>query len=440
MRVGVVGCGHVGLVTAAALARLGHDVRATDRDGERLELLGRGDVPFFEPGLAELVAEGVGAGRLSFVPAIADAAADREVVFICVGTPPRADGDANLAAVERASRSIAHAATGPLVVVEKSTVPAGTAERVRRTLARERPDVRFEVASNPEFLREGRAVEDALAPDRIVVGAETEGARRALRRLYEPLTRAGHRLIETDIATAELAKHACNAFLATKISFVNALARLCERSGADVRAVAEVMGSDPRIGPAFLEAGLGWGGYCFPKDLAAFGRLAEDLGYRFPLLDEVARINDEAVAAALEKVRDALWNLEDKRVALLGLAFKPDTDDVRFSPALALAELLLREGASVVGYDPRAATAAKAEVPAMEVTEDPYEAAADAHCAVVCTAWEEVRSLDLERLRAAMRYPILVDGRNVLDGQRAAALGFSYHPMGRPPLDGGETP
>ncbi len=437
MRVGVVGCGHVGLVTAAALAHLGHEVLATDADHEKLALLRRGQVPFFEPGLAELVAEEVAAGRLGFAPETADVVRGRELVLICVGTPPREDGEANLAAVERVARTIARAASGPLVVVEKSTVPVGTAERVRRTLERERPDVRFEVASNPEFLREGRAVQDALDPDRIVVGVETEEARAALRRLYEPLTQAGHRLIETDIATAELAKHACNAFLATKVSFVNALARICERAGADVRAVAEIMGSDPRIGPEFLEAGLGWGGYCFPKDLAAFGRLAEDLGYPFPLLEEVARINDEAVAATLEKVRDALWTLEDKRVALLGLAFKPGTDDVRFSPALALAELLLREGASVVGYDPRAAAPAKAELPEMCVTEDPYEAAADAHCAVVCTAWDEVRSLDLERLRAVMRYPILVDGRNALDGERAAALGFSYHPIGRPSLDGG---
>lgn len=432
MKVGVVGCGHVGLVTAATLAHLGHEVAATDSDPEKLALLSEGGIPFYEPGLPELVAEQAAAGRLRFAPETADVVRGSDVVFICVGTPPREDGEANLVAVERVARTIARAATGPLVVVEKSTVPVGTAERVRRTLARERPDVAFEVASNPEFLREGRAVRDSLEPDRILVGAETEAARAALRALYEPLTRAGHRLIETDIATAELAKHACNAFLATKVSFINALARICERAGADVRAVAEVMGADPRIGPEFLEAGLGWGGYCFPKDLAAFARLAEDLGYPFPLLEEVARINDEAVEAAFGKVRDALWNLEDKRVALLGLAFKPGTDDVRFSPALALAERLLAAGATVVGYDPQAGAGAKCELPAMRVCEDPYEAVADAHCAVVCTAWEEVRSLDLARLREAMRYPILVDGRNALDGDRAHALGFTYLPLGRP--------
>lgn len=437
MRVGVVGCGHVGLVTAAVLARLGHEVAATDADLERLDELARGRVPFFEPGLEELVAAELAAGRLSFERETADVVREREVVFICVGTPPRADGEANLAAVERVARAIARAATGPLVVVEKSTVPVGTAERVRQTLRRERPDVPFEVASNPEFLREGQAVADTLAPDRILIGTGSEVARRTLRALYAPLVEAGHLIIETDVATAELAKHACNAFLATKVSFVNALARICERTGADVRAVARVMGTDRRIGPGFLEAGLGWGGYCFPKDLAAFARLAEDVGYPFPLLAEVARINEEAVEAAFEKVRDVLWNLEDKRVALLGLAFKPGTDDVRFSPALALAERLLDAGASVVGYDPQAAAGAKAELPGIAVTEDPYEAVEGAHCAVVCTAWDEVRALDLERLRELMRYPIIVDGRDALDGERAAALGFAYHPLGRPSLDGG---
>jgi UDPglucose 6-dehydrogenase len=435
MKVGVVGCGHVGLVTAAALAELGHEVLGTDRDAEKLALLARGETPFYEPGLAELVAKARAAGRLRFVPEVADATRGREVVFICVGTPPRADGEANLAAVERVAREIARSATGPLVVVEKSTVPVGTAERVRTTLRRERPEIAFEVASNPEFLREGSAVSDALAPDRILVGAESDAAFEALRRLYAPLVEAGHPLIETDIATAELAKHACNAFLATKISFVNALARICERTGADVTVVAKVMGADPRIGPHFLEAGLGWGGYCLPKDLAAFARLAEDLGYPFPLLEEVARINDEAVEAAFEKVREALWNLEGKRVALLGLAFKPGTDDVRFSPALALAERLRAEGAEVVGYDPQAEAAAKAELPDLRVACDPYDAAAEAHCVVVCTAWDEVRALDPGRLAEVMRYPIVVDARNALDPEAFGAAGFTYLPMGRPGRD-----
>lgn len=439
MRVGVVGCGHVGLVTAAALARLGHDVIGTDQDAEKLALLHRGEVPFYEPGLPELVAEGTASGRLRFVPEVADATRDRELVFICVGTPPRADGEANLVAVERVAGEIARTATGPLVVVEKSTVPVGTAERVRTTLRRERPEIAFEVASNPEFLREGSAVADSLEPDRILVGAESEAAFAALRRLYGPLVQVGIPLIETDIATAELAKHACNAFLATKISFVNALARICERTGADVTAIARVMGTDPRIGPHFLEAGLGWGGYCLPKDLAAFSRLAEDVGYPLPLLGEVARINEEAVEATLAKVREALWNLEGKSVALLGLAFKPGTDDVRFSPALALAERLRAEGAEVVGYDPQAEAAAKAELPELAMACDLYEVAAGAHCAVVCTAWDEIRSLDPVRLAGVMRYPIVVDARNALDGEAFRRAGFTYVPTGRPASAPGEV-
>ena len=259
-----------------------------------------------------------------------------------------------------------------------------------------------------------------------------------MRRLYEPLIREGTRLIETNIQTAELAKHACNAFLALKISYANALARMCELAAADVTAVAEVMGSDPRIGRAFLDAGLGYGGYCFPKDLQAFERLADHLGYDFPLLREVGRLNEEAVDAAMDKVREAVWNLEDKRIALLGLSFKPGTDDVRFSPALALARRLLDEGATVVGYDPHAEANAKAEVPDLETASDAYQALEGSHCAVICTAWEEFRSLDLERAKLLMAYPILVDGRNFLDPAEVQARGFTYHGTGRS-IDAGIT-
>jgi len=255
-----------------------------------------------------------------------------------------------------------------------------------------------------------------------------------MRRLYEPLIRDGSRLIETDLPTAELAKHACNAFLALKISFANALARLCERAGADVTSVVDVMGSDPRIGRAFLDAGLGYGGYCFPKDLQAFERLAARLGYDFPLLREVERINGEAVEATFDKVKDALWNLEDKRIALLGLAFKAGTDDVRFSPALALARRLLASGAHVIGYDPRATRAAKEDLPELELASDPYEAASGAHCLVVATEWEEFRSLNLPALHELMAYPVIVDGRNLLDPAEVGGAGFWYYPMGRPPV------
>lgn len=436
MQVGVMGTGHVGLLTCVSLARIGHEVVGVDTDPEKISVLEGGAAPFFEPGLEDMLTEELAAGRLSFSTEAEDAVPGADIVFICVGTPPRLTGEANLIAVERAAISVVRNLSGPAVIVEKSTVPAGTAQRVRRTLKREMPHSphRLEVASNPEFLREGRGVEDSLSPDRILVGAESEDAFAPIRHLYKPLIDNGALLIETDIATAELAKHACNAFLATKVSFVNALARMCERAGADVVKVAEVMGADSRIGPEFLQAGIGYGGYCFPKDLQAFERLASQLGYEFGLLREVARINEEAVRATAGKVKEALWNLEGKRVALLGLSFKPGTDDTRLSPSLALARLLLDEGAEVIGYDPHAAANAKSDVPDLEIAPDPYEACRDAHCVVLATEWDEFRSLDLERLREELAYPVVVDGRNLFDPEEMTAHGFSYYPTGRPAI------
>jgi UDPglucose 6-dehydrogenase len=433
MKIVVVGTGHVGLVTAATLSALGHDVVGVDDDQEKIATLISGACPFFEPGLQELVDEGARQGRLRFQVEAADAVADAEVVFICVGTPARANGEANLAAIERVGRDLAERLVGPVVVVEKSTVPAGTADRLSQVLNLQRPDLvdQVEVVSNPEFLREGQAVEDSLRPSRLLVGARTKRGFETMRRVYEPLIRDGVPIVETDVQTAELAKHACNAFLAMKISYANALARLCERADADVTAVAKVMGTDPRIGPAFLNAGLGYGGFCFPKDLLAFERLAARLGYDFRLLREVQRINDEAITAALEKIKDALWNLEGKRVALLGLAFKPGTDDVRFSPALALAQRLIDEEASVVGYDPEAAANAKSEVPALELASSAYDALAGAHCVVVCTEWDEFRSLDLPRVKELLRHPIVIDARNLFEPDRMTDLGFIYYGTGR---------
>jgi UDPglucose 6-dehydrogenase len=433
VRIAVVGTGHVGLTTCVSMAAMGHHVIGNDRDQEKLIRLNRGIPPFYEPGLAELLANTMESGRLSFTESMTDTLADAEVVFICVGTPARASGEANLMAVEGVAVQIARHCRKGTVVVEKSTVPAGTAERVRRTLARERggDHTHAEVVSNPEFLQEGRALEDALRPERILVGAASETAFQTMRELYEPWTSRGCRLLETDIATAEVAKHACNAFLALKISYANALASICDRIGADVVAVADVMGSDSRIGRDFLNAGLGYGGYCFPKDLVAFERLTTSVGYEFPMLREVARINERAIEVALEKIEDAIWNLEDKRIALLGLSFKPNTDDIRFSPALKLAKRLIAEGAHVVGYDPEASHASKAEVPELEVAADPYEAAADAHCLVLCTEWEEFLSLNLSKLRAYMTYPTVVDARNMFDAEQMRGAGFSYYPIGR---------
>ena len=434
MRVAVVGTGHVGLVTCGSLAALGHDVVGMDSDQEKIEMLRRGEIPFHEPGLAASIDEQTRAGRLEFTQEMAERFPEVDVVFICVGTPPRPSGEANLVAVEQVAREVALHAKGRTLVVEKSTVPAGTAARVRQTLLYERKSHgdELEVASNPEFLREGSAVRDAMAPDRILVGAEARWAFSTMRELYAPLIEQGIPLIETDINTAELAKHACNAFLALKISYANALARVCELAEADVVAVADVMGADPRIGRAFLNAGLGYGGSCFPKDIQAFERLTSKLGYEFPLLREVSRINDDAIAATFGKILDALWNLEGKRVALFGLAFNPGTDDVRSSPALALAERLLASGAEVVGYDPEAMENAKEELPGLGLAPDPYEAATGAHCMVLCTDWPEFRELDLRDLHERMTYPLVVDGRNVFDATVMAEIGFTYQPTGRP--------
>lgn len=444
MRIAVIGTGHVGLVTCVTLAHLGHEVVGTDSDEKKIDTVARGEAPFYEPGLRALLLKGLSSGRLTFTTSSADAIAGSEVVFICVGTPPRSSGDANLVAVEAAGRTVARHATGRCLIVEKSTVPTGTATRLGRTLARERPDLanELEVASNPEFLREGHAIVDALKPDRILIGAESEWAHAVMRRVYESLLDEGCELVETDIATAELSKHASNAFLAMRISFANAMARLCERAGADIVSVAAVMGKDPRIGRDFLNAGIGYGGSCFPKDLRALERISAELGYEFPLLREVERINEEAVEAAFGKVKDALWNLEDKTVALLGLSFKPGTDDTRFAPALRLAGLLIEAGARVVGYDPQAMAAASAEVPGLETAADPYQAVTDAHCVVLCTEWDEFSQLDLTRVRALMTYPVLVDGRNMFDPAEAAAAGFAYYPMGRQPVidDGPAVP
>ncbi|HET6715347.1 MAG TPA: UDP-glucose/GDP-mannose dehydrogenase family protein [Actinomycetota bacterium] len=435
MRVGVIGTGHVGLITCASFAAVGHDVVGTDADRSKIDALLAGDMPFHEPGVADSIREGVAAGRLSFAHETEEAVPEADVVFVCVGTPPRATGEANLVAVEQAARQVLQHAAAGLVIVEKSTVPAGTADRLVRSVSLQRADLvgSVHVVSNPEFLREGHAMADAMSPERILVGASSESAFAVMRALYEPFTDRGARMIETDIRTAELAKHACNAFLALKISYANALARLCERADADVDAVTEVMGADSRIGPAFLNAGLGYGGYCFPKDLVAFDRLSTALGYDFAMLREVQRINDQAVDAAVEKIRDALWNLDDKRIALLGLAFKPGTDDVRIAPALELASRLRDLGATVVGYDPHAAESAVRAQPELEIAPSAYEAAHGAHCAVLCTEWEEFQELDFAKLGEVMATRVFVDGRNAIDADEVVGHGFHYYPAGRRP-------
>ena len=434
MKVAVIGVGHVGLVTAATLAHFGYDVVGLDEDAGKIETLEQGRAPFFEPGLQDLLDEVLRSGKLRFTKDAGSAIEGADFAFICVGTPARADGEANLLAVENAARAVARNATGDMVVIQKSTVPVSTADRLNSIFAKATAHT-IRLVSSPEFLREGAAVADSLHPDRILVGSDDPEAHSLMRELYEPVLGEDCRYFEVDIHTAELAKHACNAFLALKISFANALARVCEASGADVVSVADIMGSDHRIGREFLNAGLGYGGYCFPKDLLAFKAVAGRLGYDFGLLEEVMKINRGALDATVQKIKDALWNVESKKILLLGLSFKPGTDDVRESPSINLARALTGLGADVVGHDPQANEFAVRELPGLTVVDDPYEGAEGAHCIVVCTEWPEFAELDLVRLKGIVTLPIIVDGRNLLDEAEVVEAGFSYIPTGRPPAN-----
>jgi UDPglucose 6-dehydrogenase len=445
MRVTVIGAGHVGLVTAACFAQVGHDVVVDDDDPGKLELIRQGRPWFYEPGLQELLAEVIGAGRLRTAVDKAEAVRHGVVVFVCVGTPSRGDGSPNLAYVESVAREVARSLPAGefRLVCEKSTVPVQTGDRVAQVIAREAPPgADWEVASNPEFLREGSAVVDTLAPDRVVVGTTSERGLAVMRELYAPILEgSGAAFLATDRATAELIKHASNAFLATRISFINSVARVCERAGADVELVARGMGLDPRIGAGFLRAGAGYGGSCFPKDVAAFAHRSRELGVEFGILNEVAKVNHEARHAIVGKVRDALWHLDGKRVGVLGLAFKPETDDLRDAPATDVVRELLADGAQVVAYDPVAGERAADLVPGLEVATKAVAVADGAHALVVMTEWEEFRDLDPADLRARMAYPILVDARNALNADAFVAEGFTVAGVGRPvraPGRGGE--
>jgi UDPglucose 6-dehydrogenase len=442
MRIAVVGTGHVGLTTAACLAHVGHEVLGVDDDAEKIARIAQGEVPFHEPGLAELVLEGLEAGRLRVSSATHEAARFGEVVFISVGTPTRPTGEANLAQVEEVARNIARNLDGYTVVAEKSTVPVETGEWIRRTISRTAaPGAEFDVVSNPEFLREGKAVRDTLEPDRIVVGGASSKAIQRLREVYRPiLDRAQCPFVVTDLATAELIKHASNAFLATKISFINQLADVCERTGADVETVAAAMGLDPRIGSSFLRAGIGYGGACLPKDVQAFRHKARQLGIDFDLLDAVDLVNRGRITGFIDKVRSVVWNLEGKRVAIWGLAFKPDTDDLRNAPAVEIAKELMGGGATVAVHDPVAMHVAKPLIPGASFALTPQEAAQDADCLVICTEWQEYATADLARLRGIMAHPVVVDGRNVFHPEDMAEAGFVYASVGRPTVWGTQAP
>lgn len=440
MRLVVVGCGHVGLVTASTFAEMGHDVVGVETDPDRLSRLQRGESWFYEHGLDELLAKHLDKA-LRFTDDVAVALEGADAAFLCVNTPPRPDGRASLVHVERVARRIAEVARGPLIVVEKSTVPVHTARRIVEVLRAEGRAPDIEVAANPEFLREGSAVRDTLEPDRIVIGLERADGRAddVLRRIYEPIVkRTGAPIIVTNLETAEIIKHASNSFLSMKISYINAVARLCEKAGADVGVVALGMGLDPRIGPHHLYAGVGYGGFCFPKDLAAFISQAEELGVDISFLDHVRRINDEQRALLVEKVQQAVWNLDGKTIAIWGLSFKAGTDDLREAPSLTVIPSLEVEGAKIRAYDPAAGAEAKAEFPNAEIVQDAAAAIEGADALVVLTEWAEFREADLDAVKKALRRPVVIDGRNLWTVEQMAELGFTYLSFGRADVVAGE--
>ena len=436
MKVAVIGVGHVGLVTVGCFAQLGHDVVGMDDDAAKIATLEQGGMPFYEPGLGELVEAGRAAGRIRYSTDAAEAVAGADVVFICVGTPRREDGSPNLSYVQAAAASVAKAATGPVVVAEKSTVPVRTGERIGQALRLEAQargqDLGHEVVSNPEFLKEGTAVEDTLRPDRVVVGADSAHAHEVMRRLYQPLLdRHDCPYVATDVRTAELIKHASNAFLATKISFINAVARICELADADVHTVADAMGYDARIGRAFLNAGLGYGGSCFPKDVEAFVHIAAELGYDFGMLRETEKVNREAKGWPVRQLRRLLWNVSGKEIAILGVAFKPGTDDVRDAPALDVIDALRREGATVRLHDPVALDHVRQRYPDAVFCDKAEEALRGAHAVVVCTEWDEYRAITPARLLELLEYPVVVDARAIWDAAALTQAGLTVASVGR---------
>ena len=428
-RVAVIGAGYVGLTTAACLADLGNDVIVVDTNREKVAQLLRNHVPFYEPGLSELVERNTKAKRLTFTTSYEEAVPGAEYAIIAVSTPEGEGGEADLSFVESAAGSIADWMDGPLVVVNKSTVPPLTGDMVSRVIGQRNAKHKADVVSNPEFLREGSAIQDFMHPDRVVIGGHDRGAAEKVAKLYEPLQ--AHILITPNIYTAEMVKYASNAFLAARISFINEIARICERVDADAKLVAEGMGLDKRIGPSYLDVGIGYGGSCFPKDVKALAALAERFDYHPELLNAVMDINRDQRMLVIDKLRDCLEELDEKVVGLLGLAFKPNTDDLREAPSLDIAKVLLAAGAHVRAYDPAAMEGARVKLPAIEYTRDAYGLAAGADALVVVTEWNEFRHLDMGRLKASMRRPVIVDGRNIYDPAVMRGLGFTYRGIGR---------
>jgi UDPglucose 6-dehydrogenase len=449
VRLTVIGCGYVGLVTGACLAAAGHEVHCTDIDEKRIDQLKAGKVPIYEEHLDEVLKHAAAEKKITYTANAGEAIRAGDVIFICVGTPPKETGEADLSAIDHVARQIATEAKSSKLVVEKSTVPALTGVQLQKALAAysQNGSLKFEVASNPEFLREGTAVEDFFHPDRIVVGVENEKCAAIMREVYGPIlerkfhcpvhggkcpTGTSGELLITTINSAELIKHASNSFLALKISYANVISDLCERIGADVEEVTHAMGLDPRIGTQFLKAGLGFGGFCFPKDIQAFIHLSSSMGVEFDMLKAAERVNKQRIDRFFEKVHKALWVIKGKKVAVLGLAFKANTDDIRFAPALDVIRRLLAEGAEVLASDPEAISRTKPLLPSVKYHEDPYEALQGVDAALVCTEWKVFRDLDWEKAGQSMARRLVIDGRNLYSPKKMQELGFDYHSFGRP--------
>jgi UDPglucose 6-dehydrogenase len=427
--ISVIGTGYVGLVTGACLAELGNNVICVDNDKSKIAKLKKGHIPIYEPGLEELVKQNRRKKRLAFTTSVKEAVKKSTVIFIAVGTPPRPNGEADLTSVEDVSETIAKSMMSYKLIVEKSTVPIETGDWVKRTIRLiNKRKVAFDVASNPEFLREGSAIDDFMHPDRIVIGVESGKAKDILLELYKPLKAP---MVVTNIESAEIIKHASNSFLAVKISFINAISNICEKSGADIEQVAKGLGMDKRIGHSFLNAGIGFGGFCLPKDIQAFVHISEKLGYNFDLLREVDNINNKQRELLIKKISDNIWNLGKKTIGVLGLSFKPETDDIRLSPAIEIIKALISQGVKVKVYDPKAMSKAKKELKGVTFCKSAYEAARESDCLIIATEWAEFRELDLKKVKRLLKQPLIIDGRNIYDPDKMKKSGFKYISIGR---------
>jgi UDPglucose 6-dehydrogenase len=428
-KVSIIGTGHVGLVTGACLAELGNKVICVDNNQEKIATLKRREMPIYEPDLEQLVKRNIRAGRFSFTTSIKEGVDNSEIVFIAVHTPPKSDGEADLCYVEAVSKEVAQTMDGYKVIVEKSTVPVETGKWISRTVKlNNKKNINFDIVSNPEFLREGSAVYDFMHPDRIVLGVSSKKAERIMRELYKPLDAP---IIVTDIESAEIIKHASNSFLAMKISYINSIANICDKVGADIKKVAEGIGCDRRIGRNFLDAGVGFGGACLPKDLRAFVGITQKLGYDFELLKVVEKINHQQKELLVKKVRDAVWNIKDKTIGILGLAFKPNTDDMRNAPSIEIIQILQGEEAKIKAYDPVAIPVARGIMKEVTYCKDPYDVANGCDALLILTEWEEFKRLDLSKIKKLMKAPILIDGRNIFEPEKMKHLGFIYKGIGR---------